>query len=82
MTSLKTTTGLLLRVTSVTLFTGDVELTVGMVVSEAIPVVKVQTLLFARALSARSIAPVLIVAVYKVLAAKVLDGLKVAVVPT
>ena len=66
--------------TPVAAFAGTVvELTVGAVVSGVVPVVKLQTKAVASALPARSLAPVVIVAVYKVLTARVLDGVKVAV---
>jgi hypothetical protein len=60
---------------------GIVEVTVGGVVSAAEPVVKVQTLLAARALFARSVTPAVMVAVYVVALASGADGSKVAVVP-
>ena len=45
------------------------------------PVVKVHTLLTASALPAKSLDPVVIVAVYTVLAARLAAGLKVTVTP-
>jgi hypothetical protein len=45
-----------------------------------LPVVKVHIKLFARAMPSWSAAPVIIVAVYAVVATSVLDGVKVAVV--
>lgn len=56
--------------------TGLVEITVGIV-----PVVKLHTKLFARAVPIASVAPVLIVAVYIELGASGVAGVKVAVVP-
>ena len=47
----------------------------------AVPVVKLHTKLLTRALPARSLTPVVIVAVYTVLGARLLDGVKVAVTP-
>jgi hypothetical protein len=80
--SLKVAVGFVLRATRVAEFAGTVELTVGGVVSGAAPVVKLQTKLLTIALPARSLAPVVIVAVKRVLAARLLVGVKVAVVPT
>jgi hypothetical protein len=67
--------------TSGWLAAGFVEVTVGGVVSAVAPVVKVQTLLAARALFARSVTPAVMVAVYVVALASGADGSKVAVVP-
>ena len=72
----------LLMTTPVALTIGMTELTIGAVVSGAAPVVKLHTLLAARALPAKSLAPVVIVAVYKVLAARLDAGVKVAATPT
>src|SRR5205807_2242582 len=60
---------------------GTVELTVGGVVSGVTPVVKLQRKSVAGALPARSLAPVVIVAVYAVRGARALAGVKVAVTP-
>ncbi len=54
---------LLLMATPVSVLWGKMELTVGMVVSAATPVVKVHTKLLARALPDTSLAPVVTVAV-------------------
>ena len=81
-TSLKVAAAFLLRATPVAPFAGSVKVTVGAVVSAAAPVVKVHTKLLANALPARSLAPVVIVAVKRVLAARLADGEKVAVKPT
>jgi hypothetical protein len=61
---------------------GVTEITVGGGggVHAEVPVVKVQTKLLASALPNGSLAPVLIVAVYKVLSARVLDGVNVKIV--
>src|SRR3989442_13396409 len=61
--------------------TGLVEVTRGGVVSEMEPVVKPHTKLTASAWPEASLAPVVIVAVCTALAARLLDGTKVAVVP-
>ena len=61
--------------------TGMVEITVGGVVSGAAAVVKVQMKLFASASPARSVVPVVIVAVYTVLDAKLAAGVNVATEP-
>ena len=82
MASLKTAVGFMLIATPVAEFAGTVELTVGAVVSGAAPVVNDQALALALALLAKSVAPVEIVAVNSVFAARVLKGLNVAVVPT
>ena len=63
MASLKVAVWELVMTTAVAEFPGTVEVTVGAVVSGAGPVVKLQTLLAARGLSARSFAPVVTVAV-------------------
>ena len=82
MASLKTAVGFILRATPVAELAGTVELTVGAVISGAAPVVNDQTLALAKALLAKSVTPVEIVAVNSVFAARVLKGLNVAVVPT
>lgn len=62
---------------------GDVADTVGGVLSALAPVVKLHVKLAARALPARSCAPVVMVAVYCVFAARLLEGTNMAVlVPT
>ena len=68
--------------TSVVRSAGFMIITKGAVISGAAPVVNDQTLALARALSAKSVPPVEIVAVNSVFAARVLIGLNVAVVPT
>src|ERR1041385_8667706 len=68
--------------TPVAALAGTVELTVGGVVSRAAPVVKLQLKPAASGLPARSLAPVLIVAVKVVRGARPLPGVKVAVAPT
>ena len=78
---LKVALSLLLTATAVAELTGTVEATVGGVVSGVAPVVKLHTKLLAKALPARSLAPVLTVAVKSVLPAKGLVGENVAVVP-
>ena len=60
---------------------GTVAVTIGRVVSRVAPVVKVQTKLAASALPAKSLAPVVTVAVYAVRGARALAGVKVAVTP-
>src|SRR5437879_9483234 len=60
---------------------GTVELTVGGVVSGVAAVVKLQPKSVTSALPARSLAPVVIVAVYAVRGARALAGVKVAVTP-
>ena len=55
---------------------GVTEITVG---GTQLPVVKVHTKLLARAMPYSSVAPVVIVAVYAVVARRALDGVKVAV---
>jgi hypothetical protein len=80
--SLKVAVTFLLTTTPVAVLAGSVELTVGAVVSVAVPVVKVHVLLAANALPAGSLTPVVIVAVYGVLTARLLVGLKIAVLPT
>ena len=62
--------------------TGTVSVTLGRVVSGARPVVNAHTKLPANAMPAVSVAPVVIVAVKVVLPARLLAGVKVAVVPT
>jgi hypothetical protein len=80
MGSLKVAVGFVLRATPVAPFAGVVELTVGRVVSRVVPALKVQTKLLAKALPAKSLTPVVIVAVYRTPAARLLAGVKVAVV--
>ena len=58
--------------------TGTVDVTMGRVVSGAIPVVKVHTKLLANAMPVVSVAPVVIVAVHTVLIGKLAAGVKVA----
>jgi hypothetical protein len=65
----------------VAVFAGLVESTVGLVVSGAAAVVNVQMKLLASAVSVRSMAPVVIVAVYTVLDARLAAGVKVATEP-
>jgi len=72
----------LLSGTPVVPFAGFVAVIVGAVVLAVVPVVKVHTKLLANALLAKSFAPVVMVAVNKVLAARLLAGVKVAVAPT
>src|SRR5207253_200830 len=60
---------------------GTVALTSGRVVSGVTPVVKLQLKSVASALPARSLAPVVTVAVYAVRGARALAGVKVAVTP-
>src|SRR6185369_862614 len=79
--SLKVAAIFWLMATPVAAFAGTVKLTVGAVVSRVAPVVKLQTKLFASALPARSLLPVVTVAVEVVLGARALKGLKVAVTP-
>jgi hypothetical protein len=67
--------------TLVALLAGLVDETVGGVVSVTAPVVNDQVWLEAIAFPAASFAPVVIVAVYVVEAARLLDGVNVAVVP-
>ena len=67
--------------TAVAALAGRVELTVGAVVSEVAPVVKLQMKSVASALPARSLAPVVTVAVYAVSGARLPAGVKVAVTP-
>ena len=66
--------------TPVAAFAGDVADTVGGVVSGTAPVAKFQVKLAASALPAEFVAPVVIVAVYGVLAASGAEGVKVAAV--
>src|SRR3972149_636158 len=79
--SLKPTVGFLLMGTPVSPFTGTVELTVGAVVSAVEPVVHLLDKSLASALPDRSFAPVVIVTVYSLLAARLLNGANVAVTP-
>src|SRR6266513_6029581 len=67
--------------TAVAPLTGTVKLTVGGVVSGIAPVVKPQPKSAASALPARSLAPVVIVAVNVARGARTLAGVKVAVTP-
>src|SRR5204863_6940685 len=67
--------------TPVAALAGTVELTVGAVVSGVAPVVKLQLKPVVSALPARSLAPVVTVAVYAVRGARALAGVKVAVTP-
>jgi hypothetical protein len=60
---------------------GTVTLTVGVIVSGVAPVVKLQPKSVASALPARSLTPVVILAVYVVRGARELAGVKVAVTP-
>src|SRR5690348_15977025 len=60
---------------------GTVAVTAGGAVSRATPVVKLQPKSAASALPARSLAPVVIAAVYVVRGARGLAGMKVAVTP-
>ena len=69
------------RATPVTALPGDVEDTVGGVVSGAAAVVKPQTKFIASALPAASFAAVVMAAVYRVLAISAADGWNVAVLP-
>ena len=80
--SLNTAFKLLFVRTPVALGAGTVEVTVGGVVSGVAPVVKVHTKLLASALPARSLAPVVMAAVNRVLPGSGLVGIKVAVTPT
>src|SRR5207248_1298858 len=79
--SLKATAMLPLMATPVAALAGTVALTVGRVVSGVSPVVKLQTKLLTNALPARSLASVVIVAVYAVKGARLPAGVKVAVTP-
>jgi hypothetical protein len=67
--------------TAVAPFAGTVELTIGAMVSKVALVVKLQLKSAAGALPAKSLAPVVTVAVYVVSAARALAGVKVAVTP-
>src|SRR5207253_1814863 len=67
--------------TAVAASAGTVALTVGRVVSGVAPVVKLQLKSVASALPARSLAPVVTVAVYAVRGARLPAGVKVAVTP-
>src|SRR2546429_20666 len=67
--------------TSVAPLAGTVKLTVGGVVSGVTPVVKLKLKFAARPLLAKSLAPVVIVAVYAARGARALAGVKVAVTP-
>jgi hypothetical protein len=80
--SLKVAVMFLLTTTPVAVSAGSVELTVGGVVSPVVPVVKLHVLLTAIVLPARSLTPVVIVAVYCVLAVRAGTGLKIALVLT
>jgi hypothetical protein len=65
--------------TPVAAFAGFVKITVGGVVSGVAPVVKLQTKSFAIAVPLRFVTPVVMVAVNKVLDARLLAGAKVAI---
>src|ERR1041385_533259 len=80
--SLKVPLMVWLIATPVAALAGTVAITVGRFVSRAAPVVKLQAKLFSNGLPARSLAPVVIVAVKVVRGARPTVGLKVAVVPT
>src|SRR5207302_1555528 len=67
--------------TTVAPLAGTVALTAGAVVSGVAPVVKLQLMSVSSALPARSLAPVVIVAVYTVSGARLPAGVKVAVTP-
>src|SRR5437867_1667048 len=79
--SLKVTLMVWLIGTAVAPLAGTVALTVGRVVSGVAPVVRLQLKSEASALPARSLAPMVAVAVWTALGASVLTGLKVAVTP-
>jgi hypothetical protein len=80
--SLKVALMFLLMGTPVAVSAGSVEVTVGGVTSVVVPVVKVHVWLAANALPARSLNPVVTVAVWRVLTARLPVGAKVAVLPT
>src|ERR1041384_2481941 len=67
--------------TAVAPLAGTVALTDGAVVSGVAPVVKLQLKAVNSALPARSLAPVVIVAVYAVSGARAMPGVKVAIKP-
>src|SRR5690349_13654010 len=79
--SLKVALTVWLMPTAVAALTGTVELTVGGVTSAVAPVVKLQTKLATSGLPARSLAAVVIVAVYTVSGAREAPGVNVAVTP-
>src|SRR5437762_130210 len=79
--SLKVALMVWLIATAVAPLAGTVALTVGRVVSGVTPVVKLQLKSAASAVPARSLAPVVTVAVYVVRGARLTAGLKVAVTP-
>src|ERR1043166_2654567 len=82
--SLKVAAIFWLTATPVAALAGTVKLTMGAVVSAAAPVVKLQIKSLApaaSALPARSLAPGLILPVYRVLGARLPAGVKVAVTP-
>src|SRR3972149_4328603 len=79
--SLKIAVDCLLMGRSVAPSRAPVELTVGAVVSAVEPVVQLIEKSLASALPARSFAPVVIVTVYSLLAARLLNGVNVAVTP-
>src|SRR5438477_29264 len=79
--SLKVALMVRLIATAVAPAAGTVALTSGRVVSGVTAVVKLQLKSAASALPARSLAPVVIVAVYAVTGARTLAGVKVAVTP-
>jgi len=80
--SLKVAVVFPLMATPLAVSAGFVELTVGAVASAVVPVVKVHTLLATKALPARSVTAVVIVAVNRVVAARLLVGVKIAVLST
>ncbi len=82
MALLKVAATVWLRGTPVAPFAGIVEITVGLVVSGASPVVKVHTKLLVKAVPARSLAPVVSVAVYNVLARSGTGAVNVATDPS
>src|SRR5437016_6229490 len=79
--SLKVALMVWLIATAVAPLAGTVAVTAGGVVSKVAPVVKLQLKSVASAVPARSLAPVVTVAVYTVRGARLAVGLKVAVTP-
>ena len=77
--SLNVAATVLLMGTLVWRLVGLMEVTVGAVVFATVPVVNVETKLLANGFPAKSLAPVVIVMVYVVLEARLLDGVKVTV---
>lgn len=71
----------LLTATPVPLFAGSVEATEGAAESEAVPVVKLHMRSDAIAFPERSLIPVVIVTVYKVLSERFAEGIKLAIRP-